>query len=258
MDNQNKTNCYSKDCSIIFLGILMALGLTMLGYMVGHNFLEAKKLDRVVSVKGLTERVVDSDLVIWPITVKGIGNDLQTINTKIEQDRDKVINYLIKQGFGKEEIELGKYNVTDLLAREYRNKEDESNRYIINATIELTSNKVMLVKKIYQQIPDLVKEGIIIEVGDTYSYKGPRYEYTKFNDLKLEMLQEASKNAKKAAEQFAIDSGSKIGSIKKANQGIFVIEPLYSNEASGSDSDVRASIKKKIRAVASIDYYLID
>jgi hypothetical protein len=79
---QNKTAF--NNFSVIILGAFIAIGLTLLGYIIGSDFLQAKKLDRVVSVKGMAERVIESDLVIWPITIKGVGNNLQEINNKIE------------------------------------------------------------------------------------------------------------------------------------------------------------------------------
>ncbi len=255
MFTQNKTNF--NNFSIIILGALIAIGLALLGYIVGYDFLQAKKLDRVVSVKGMAERVIEADLVIWPITIKGVGNNLQEINNKIEQDRIKLNAYLLNQGIDQQEIELGQYNVFDTFTNSHDRKDDNSSRYVITAITELTSNKVTLIKKIYQAIPELVKDNILIELGEQYNYKGPNYEFTKFNDVKLNMLAEASKNAKKTAEQFAQDSSSKLGFIKRANQGTFIIEPLYNNEAS-SEGDARKSIKKKIRVVISIDYYLTD
>ncbi len=252
---QNKTAF--NNFSVIILGAFIAIGLTLLGYIVGSDFLQAKKLDRVVSVKGMAERVIESDLVIWPITIKGVGNNLQEINNKIEQDRIKLNTYLLNQGIDQQEIELGQYNVFDTFTDSYNKNNNDSNRFVITAITVLTSNKVNLIKKIYQAIPELVKDNILIDLGEQYNYKGPHYEFTKFNDVKINMLAEASQNAKKTAEQFAKDSESKLGSIKRANQGTFIIEPLYSNEAS-SEGDARKSIKKKIRVVVSIDYYLTD
>ncbi|AIL66027.1 hypothetical protein NOVO_08535 [Rickettsiales bacterium Ac37b] len=252
-----KIKCENNVLSLAILGILIAIGLTMLGYLVGQSFFKAKQLDRVVTVKGLSEKMVEADLAVWPITIKGVDNDLQQLNAKIEQDCKKVKDYLIQLGFANEEVELSQYSVKDLMAQEYRNKELENGRYIITASVTLKSNKVKLVKEAYQQIASLIKEGILIDVGDDYSYKGPLYQFTKFNELKLLMLTEAIKNSKEAANKFAEDSNSQLGMIKTANQGVFSMVAVNSSEVySNSNKDEISSIHKKIRVVITVDYYL--
>ncbi|MFV9875169.1 MAG: SIMPL domain-containing protein [Rickettsiales endosymbiont of Dermacentor nuttalli] len=250
---ENKNNVLA----LTVLGILIAIGLTMLGYLIGQGLFKVKQLDRIVTVKGLSEKVVDADYVIWPITIKGVDNNLQQINAKIEQDCQKVKEYLIQFGFQNEEIELSQYSVKDLMAQEYRNPDLQKGRYIITASVTLKSNNVKLVKEAYKQIMSLIKEGILIDVGDDYNYKGPLYQFTKFNELKLLMLTEAIENSREAANKFAQDSKSKLGMIKKANQGMFSIVPMNNNEISpNSNRDEMVGIQKKIRVVITVDYYL--
>lgn len=238
------------------LGVFIAIGLIGMGFFIGNKFLEAKKLDRVVTVKGLAEKVVKADLAIWPIKFRGSGDDLQALNTKIEMDRKKVIEYFKKQGIAENEIEIGNYQLIDLMSKEYRSQSEEKNRYIISGSIELITNKVDLVKKLQQQVHELIKEGIIIDTE-----KGPKFEYTKFNEIKLLMIEEANKNSENAAIQFANNSNSKLGGIKKANQGMFLIEAPFnvgSEDAYENKMLSYMSINKKIRVVTTVDYYLVD
>ena len=74
------------------------------------------------------------------------------------------------------------------------------------------------------------------------------YEFTKLNDVKPQMIEEATKNARVTAEKFASDSESKLGKIKHANQGIFSIV----------DHDNNTPDIKRVRVVTTIDYYLKD
>ena len=80
-----------------------------------------------------------------------------------------------------------------------------------------------------------------------WEYK-TEYSFTKLNDIKPEMIEEATKNAREAAEKFAQDSDSKLGKIKKASQGQFSI----------SDRDSNTPYIKSVRVVSSIDYFLND
>ena len=66
------------------------------------------------------------------------------------------------------------------------------------------------------------------------------------NDIKPQMIEEATQNAREAAQQFAEDSGSRLGKIKTASQGTFTIE----------DRDSNTPYIKKVRVVSSVTYYL--
>lgn len=233
------------------------------GYFIGNSFLQAKSLDRSVSVKGLSEKEVISDLAIWPITIKVAGNNLTEVNNKIELDRNTVISFLTDQGFKPEEIEIGNYIVTDLLAQTYRSNNSEEFRYIITATIILKTTNIDLTNKATKLQNLLVQKGVALgaEGYSNSEYNGPYYEFTKFNDIKPEMLEEAIKNARKAAEKFAENSGNKLGYLKRANQGIFLISPSDGNEGGEEYSNsqlARRSIRKKIRLVTTLDYSLKD
>lgn len=242
----------------IIAALLIAAGIALAGYFIGNTVLKAHLQDRYVIVKGLSEREITSDFAIWPINIKATSNNLTEANNKIELDRNTVITFLINQGFKEEEIEIGSYTVTDLLAQTYRNNSSEEFRYIINANIILRTTKVELVNKTTQLQNLLVQKGVVL---GNEGYEGLSYEFTKLNEIKPEMLAEAIKNARKAAEKFAEDSGNKIGFLRKANQGMFSISPTYGGNGADEFSNTQAakkSVRKKIRLVTTLEYFLKD
>ena len=240
----------------IIAPLLLAVGIALAGYFISNTLLSARLQDRYVVVKGLSEREIISDFAIWPINIKATSNNLTDANSKIELDRNTVITFLINQGFKEEEIEIGNYTVTDLLAQTYRNNSSEDFRYIINANIILRTTKVELVNKTTQLQNLLVQKGVVL---GNEGYDGLSYEFTKFNDLKPEMLAEAIKNARKAADKLAEDSGNTIGLLRKANQGVFSISPAYGGEGTDEFSNAQAakkSVRKRIRLVTTLEYFL--
>jgi len=247
----------------IIAAMVFAGGIALAGYFIGNSFLKARSLDRYVIVKGLAEREVIADRAIWPITIKATGNNLNEVNDKIELDRKIVINFLIQQGFKEEEIEIGNYLVTDLLAQAYRNNTSEAFRYIINATVILKTSNVDLTKKVLQLQNLFVQKGVVLgpESNSSQDYNGAFYEFTKFNEIKPEMLAEAIKNARKSAEKFAEDSGNKLGPLRKANQGVFLIsseDGCESPDEYNNSQTAKRSVRKKIRLVTTLDYSLKD
>jgi hypothetical protein len=242
----------------VLSALILAAGIALAGYFMGDAFLRARLQDRYVAVKGLSEREVTSDLAIWPISIKATGNNLTEVNNKIELDRATVIDFLIAQGFKAEEVEIGNYLVNDLLAQTYRQNSSEDFRYIINATIILKTSNVELVSKVSRLQNLLVQKGVVL---GNESYEGVSYEFTKFNEIKPEMLAEAIKNARKSANKFVEDSGNKLGYLKRANQGTFLITALDGGDGPDEYSNAQAakkSIRKRIRLVTTLEYFLKD
>ncbi|MFV9892894.1 SIMPL domain-containing protein [Rickettsia conorii] len=211
-DNNLVGTCRVK-CKIerVIAAAILAIGIAFSGYFVGNAFLKSKSLNRNITVKGLSEKEVISNLAIWPITIKATGNNLTEVNKKIESDHNMLVSFLIEQGFKKEEIDFGNYAVTDLLAQSYRNNNSEEYRYIITSTTTLKTSNVALAQKVTKLQNLLVQRGIALgsEGYNPSDYNGPSYIFTKFNDIKPAMLEEAIRNARKSAEKFAVDSGNK-------------------------------------------------
>ena len=110
--------------------------------------------------------------------------------------------------------------MTDLLAQPYRPEGIGDNRFIVAQTIIVRTEQVDRVARLNQQTGELVKRGVVL--ADT---GGPTYLFTRLNEIKPEMLAEATRNARLSAEQFAADSGSAIAEIRRASQGLFEILP---------------------------------
>ena len=200
--------------------------------------------DRIVSVKGLAEKEVTADRVSWPIIYKELGNDVTQIYNNINGKNSKIIGFLKKNGIEDKEISITPANVIDLLADRYNNNVRQY-RYNVTSIITVTSSKVELVRKLIEDQALLIKEGIAI-TSEEYRYPSIQYYYTSLNDIKPAMIEEATKNARAAAEKFAKDSDSKLGKIKRANQGQFSI----------FNRDENTPYIKTVRVVTSIDYYL--
>ncbi|MGI4775565.1 MAG: SIMPL domain-containing protein [Janthinobacterium lividum] len=241
----------------ILAAFLISIGIGFAGYSIGNALFKSKLLDRQVSVKGLSERQITSDYAVLKITAKSTGNNLIECDNKIEKDRLVIIDYLLGLGFAESEITTGDYFIYDSLAQAYRNDNSSNSinyRYVIEASLLLKTKNVQDVQKAIQKQNLLAKEGVVF-VND-----GPYFEFDRLNELKPDMIAEGIKNARIAAEKFAQDSGSKIGKLKKANQGIFTISPAESSESNNPNYDdncsARKSLNKKVRLVTTLEYFL--
>ena len=201
--------------------------------------------DRYVSVKGLSEMEFPADKVTCPLVFKEIGDDLLKIYTNVNAKNDTIVAFLKAKGINEKDINISAPEIVDLQAERYGN-ERPPYRYNVTSVITITSSDVPKIKALITQQSELLKKGIAIISGD-YRYQ-INYEFTKLNDVKPKMIEEATKNARATAEKFASDSDSKLGKIKNANQGQFSIV----------DRDSNTPDIKRVRVVTTVDYYLED
>jgi len=225
--------------------VIVALGLFLLGICIRGGINDFKDKDRVVSVKGLAEMEVPANKVTWPLMFKDLGDDLPTLYTNINQKNTTIVNFLKSKGITEKEITIAAPEIIDMQAERYSDKPSLF-RYNITSVITVTSNKIDQVRSLMIKQSELLKQGIALTGGD-YRYN-VIYDFTKLNDIKPQMIENATRNARLAAEKFAKDSDSKLGKIKTANQGQFTI----------SDRDANTPYIKSVRVVTTIDYYLED
>ncbi|MDZ7694220.1 MAG: SIMPL domain-containing protein [Balneolaceae bacterium] len=213
--------------------------------------MEARTGDRFVTVKGVSERDVMADVALWPIRFVAAGNNLEAVQRKIQQDRNTVQSFLEKHGIPREVVEIQNLEVTDRTAEAYQSGPYE-NRFILAQTLMIRSNEVRTINQASQDIGALVEAGVIL--NNQYFGSGPTYLFNDLTTLKPEMIAEATKNARSSAQQFARDSDSELGGIRRANQGVFVV--LARDKAPMLQEEKQ--IRKTVRVVSTIDYYLTD
>lgn len=218
------------------------LGLVVLGLMLPCTASKLKSYDRTVNVKGLCEREVKADKVIWPLTFKVVGNDLGTVYAQIEKNTSSISKFLTDGGMDKDEITISSPVVSDKYTQEY-GENNRAFRYVAKTTVTVCTKKVDKVIELMSSQKQLIKEGVTIE--NDWDAR-TEFSFVSLNDIKPEMIEEATHNAREVANKFAKDSDSKLGKIKEANQGTFTIE----------DRDSNTPYIKKVRVVTYVAYYL--
>ncbi|MCQ2958722.1 MAG: SIMPL domain-containing protein [Bacteroidales bacterium] len=225
--------------------LLLMCGLLGFGVLMKNAIENFAQKDSYVSVKGLAEREVPADKVVWPISLKDVGNDLSDLYDMMTTKTNKVKAFLKKNGIKEDEISMSATSVYDRQAERY-SSDNISTRYQVTKTITVTSNKVNLIRELMSSQEELLKQGVAIAAGESWEGNMPTFEFTGLNELKPQMIEEATKNARVVAEKFASDSKSELGKIKYANQGQFSIY----------DRDDNTPYIKTVRVVTTIDYYL--
>ncbi len=227
-----KTIILSVSVSVIASAVILSVGLSNIA-----------RADKTVSVRGLAEREVDADLAVWPLTFSLGSNDLSELQKDILAKTEIVKNYLAEYELSGDDFTVQSPSITDNSMNPYMDKNQVRYTYIAKTVVLVRSSKVEQVKKAQGDSLKLMSDGIAV----SKDYKSKiSFEFTKLNDIKPQMIAEATKNARTAAEQFARDSGSKVGKIKRASQGLFSIE----------DAAADLSERKTIRVVTTVEYLL--
>jgi hypothetical protein len=229
----------------VIAALLIALGLVGAGWFASQGMARLKTADRYVTVKGSAEKIVDADLVVWPLAHSVGGNDLADAQRRLEANTATIRGFFTGAGFKPEEIVVSPPRLEDRWAYAYGdNRPPERFRY--STTVTLRTANVGNALSVLRRSGELVSRGVML--GAEGEAGGPAFDYTRLNDIKPALIAEATANARKSAEQFAKDSGARIGGIRSANQGVVDI----SNRDQGSPQ------VKKVRVVTTVEYFLKD
>ena len=220
---------------------ILAAGLVVGGYLLGDGLTRARHADRSVTVRGLAEREVTADLATWTIAYSASAADLQSAQADIDGDTAAIRSFFADLGFPEDALQPTGVNVSQFTNNGYPT-------FTVRQRMTLRSNDIDRAQQAVRRQFELVRQGVALEEGS-----GMAYSFTRLNDIKPEMVAEATKDARAAAEQFAKDSGADVGAIKQATQGYFSIEARDGDSGGWGVSDTPY---KKVRVVTTVDFYL--
>jgi hypothetical protein len=231
---------------LLLLGVILAFGIAVGGYFIGQTLYNAKVALNTAEVKGLAETRVDADRANWKIEFWVFGKkqrDIPRLYKRSEEDQKIIVQLLKENGFEDSEISIG---VLDYRYKEFRDKDQnlvDQNRQLWGS-ISVETDKVHLVPIARTSLNKLIARGLHIDNN------APTYRFTRLNQIKPDMLRQATMNARVAAEEFAKNAGVTVGGIRNARQGNFSIRDA------GEDYQDTTKIEKDVRVVTTITFYL--
>ena len=220
-------------------GVSIVLAAFVLGLMLVCAVRTLKSFDDTVKVRGLCEKEVPADRVVWRIRYSEKDNSLADLRGTVQRNNNIIVSKLREAGFKDDEIKVGNASYDDRYT--YANNVSQITfRYQVDQTVTVFTKNLDLVRKLQQTLEtDLVNQNILANSWADYQYLG-------LNDIKPAMIAESLENARAAADEFAKNSHSKIGKMRTASQGYFEVEDLDENTPQ----------VKKVRVVTTVEYYL--
>lgn len=232
--------------SAALLGVFIFLGLSVLGYTLGNAAIQYKLYDRSVTVKGLSEREYPADIVIWPIQFSVADNDLGSLYNDLDAKTQSIRVFLEENNIDSNEITVASPAITDKSAQQYGSNDRAEFRYAATQTVTVYSKNIEAARAVMGSLSKLGKKGIVFTANNYETQT--EYIFTRLNEVKPEMVEEATREAREVAQKFATDSQSALGKIKRASQGQFSINARDKNNPH----------IKSIRVVSTVEYYLSD
>lgn len=228
--------------------LLLSIGIAMAGYFISNTLYNSKIALNTADVKGLAERRVEADKAFWSIEYTVTGNskaEIPKLYEDSESDQKKIISLLKSSGFSDDEIVPG---VISYLKKEFRDENQMlvEEKHFLVGEIEVQTSKVRLVAEGRSKLNMLIAQGLDVRNNP------PAYHFTKLNEIKPAMLKEATKNARLAANEFATNAGVKVGGIRSARQGGFIIRDI------GQNYGDTKKIEKNVRVVTNVTFFLIE
>lgn len=234
----------------IIVAALIALGLAVAGFCVERGLVSLSSDNHYVAVKGLAERDVQADTAVWYLSFSAKNLDMSKARSALLEDEKKIMDFLQSSGIPATEVSIESLSVSEGSEISSRTGGSENYEKFFYATQTL----VVRTKNVNNVAQAAQKTSILVDQGVLVKSERPRYIFTKLNDIKPDMIGEATRNARKAADQFAKDSGNNVGPMITATQGWFNILAR-----DGSDEDSEAYfIDKKVRVITDINFVLMN
>lgn len=224
-------------CIIITLGIILS------------SLLFASKMPKndTITVTGSASKIVKSDSAKLGFSVQSNAISQKEAFNIIKNQNPQIVEYLVSKGIDKENIEFkainGYYNYKRN-ANGYTTNEIAS--YSANQSVSVKSDDVEKIKEISTDIQSLVNQGINLDIYQ------PEYFYSDLASIKIDLLKEATKDAKQRAVSMLGAANSGVGKVKSMRMGVFQITPPDSTSVSDMGENDTSTIDKKVTAVANV------
>lgn len=235
----------------LLAGLFLATGLCFAALVLARAWTRIAE-SQVVNVTGSARKNVRSDLVVWRANFSADAPTLLEAQQKLRADHAKVAAFFSTRGI--EGFAASPVQIRELTAR-HRNEEEDTTTtvrvgYRLSQTLEVRSPDV-------EQLPKLASDSSeLLEQGVAFMSEGFEFIYTKAGDAKIEMMAEATKDARSRAEQIAQQGGGAIRELRSARMGVVQINPLYSGATSWEGNNDTSSLEKTITATVAATFTL--
>lgn len=229
-----------------FNSIIVAIAMIITALILSNAFLNRNKHSHAISVTGLGKKDFSSDLIVWNGSFSRRSAELKAAYSELDSNRGVIRKYLISKGIKSAEIIFSAVSIS----KDYQEVTDNAGYrrsvfvgYLLSQNVQVESKEVDKIEWVSRQVSELINSGV-----EFYS-QSPEYYYTRLAELKVEMIAEATKDARRRAEKIAENAGGELGKVKSASMGVFQIIAQNSSEDFSWGGSFNTTAKKKTATI---------
>jgi len=234
----------------IVVAVILAGSFVFVANMASDTAISIKNKG-YVKVKGFAKKEIKSDLAILEARIVRKNEDLQTCYKGLRDDRKSVDEFFKSSGISKEKVEFLSAEINEKYKVNERGYATSEFAYFkLSQKFKLELNDVGKIADLSERLSGLLDKGVALFISE------PNYIFSKLDDLKVQMIGEATANAKERAEIIAKKGKFRLGPIASVRVGVFQITPLHSTKVSNYGINDTSSIDKEIKSVVEIQYFV--
>ncbi|HWA28586.1 MAG TPA: SIMPL domain-containing protein [Lacunisphaera sp.] len=235
----------------LLAGLALAAALVLTALVFANAWTRISE-SQVISVTGSARRNVRSDLVVWRASFSVEAPTLIEAQQKLRADHAKVAAYFQRRGI--EGFVTSPVQIRELVAK-MRNDDDDTVTnvrigYRLTHAIEVRSEDIERLPRLAGDSGELLQEGVAFESG------GFEFIYTKAGEAKVEMMADATRDARERAERIAASGGGQVSALRSARMGVVQINPLHSSATSWEGNNDTSAVDKTITATVTATFAL--
>ena len=235
---------------LFIFGIIFCSSLVSMAKICANAALSIKQKG-TVQVKGFATQQISSNLGIFGARIQASNPDLKLAYAQLAADKAKVAEFLKKNNVDEAIVGWNAVNIEErYVVNETGHTLNQVYQYTVTQSFKFQTSNVGLVQTLSAAISELLNQGVRLTI---YT---PMYLYTDLENLKVEMIGNATENAKKRARIISERGKFKLGNISQVRVGVFQITPLNSNDVSDYGVNDTTTIQKEIKCVVDIDYFV--
>jgi len=232
----------------LLLGVALVSACAVLGKSLYHVFL-LKQTGGIV-VTGSSKRRITSDRIVWKASIVSRAPDLKSAYKGLAEDLPKLARFIEEGGVDPKLIVTSSVRIGEIHPKDKEGHELEETiaAYSVEQDVTVESDDVARIAKLSRDATKLIEQGLHIQS------EPPLYLYTKLADLKIQMLADASRDARVRAEQIAGQTGARIARLQAAHMGVMQVNAANVSEVSGSGMNDTTSLEKDVLAVVTATF----
>lgn len=207
--------------------VVIGVAIVAAAYLMGNAYKYKYRSQQDISVTGLAKKNFESDLVRWSASYQTIDFDMKMASEQLNRNKKIIKDYLLSKGVKEAELRFSAVDIRkdfDYVYDGNGGSRQVFNGYVLSQRLDIESKDLDKIDAISREVSDLISKGIEL------NSESPNYFYSGLENLKLELIKEATINARKRAENIAKEAHAGLGRLNKARMGVFQITGQNENE----------------------------